>query len=643
MEFLPRLLRRAVAHRREVAVLTAGCLAGAALLWAGVTVHEGMSTAGELAVARLAGTAADTVVAEWERMLRAEEPPVAPSGEVFYWTTDAPVFGGLPEEAETPPLVMSTEPVEASVPATLLREAERQELVVGDPSAALGLTLEALEKGPEDWLLPQVLLRALQLAVRLGRDEVVRTSWERLRVLRIGDELVWLQEPVPARLLGWLVLPEDMKAAEPGASLFSSAELEALLPREDRLTLGPRGEPEARFELAPMLAVLLERLGVDAPPLERRKFEALRRVADPPTEDVVEQRWIPLELAGRAFFARRDGERLTGFFYAPRELERALSGRSGLPEGFAVDLAGDDETLGSVVRPRTELPGSTHAFTLRHADPERIARAESMRMRLLRGAFIVLAILFVMRGWRSARLVTRERRLAQLKNDFIAGVSHDLRTPVASILLLAENLESGAAERSGRERYHAALRREATRLRRLVDDVLDFSRLERGETPRLEREPVDLARFADELEQDCRARVEEAGRRFESVREALPAAATLDATAVRRALENLVDNALKHGRGTVRLDWAGRDGRLCCAVSDEGPGVPAGDRERVFEPFERLQAANGHVGGTGLGLAIVRAIARAHGGEARVRAAEAGAGAVFELDLPLEPTEGEEA
>jgi len=102
---------------------------------------------------------------------------------------------------------------------------------------------------------------------------------------------------------------------------------------------------------------------------------------------------------------------------------------------------------------------------------------------------------------------------------------------------------------------------------------------------------------------------------------------------VRRALDNLLENALVHGAGAVRLTSALEHDRLVLVLADEGAGVAARDRERVFEPFERAHAANGHAGGTGLGLAIVRAIARAHGGEARLRPSETGA--AFALELPL--------
>ena len=98
-----------------------------------------------------------------------------------------------------------------------------------------------------------------------------------------------------------------------------------------------------------------------------------------------------------------------------------------------------------------------------------------------------------------SRALRRERILSDLKSAFIARVSHDLRTPVASILLMAENLQEGRVGADSAPRYHGLIRSEALRLRRMVDDVLDFSRLERGRAPDLHREDVDLAHFVDDL------------------------------------------------------------------------------------------------------------------------------------------------
>lgn len=650
---------------REVAVLVAGSASCAALLWAGATVHGRLRTEGEVAVARVAGEAADTVVAEWERILRAREPPVPSAGEVFWWTTNelhAPRLW-LPATA---PLAPAVDPPSAyvwaespSMPTTAtfalwscdefevvfdtrLEEAERRELE-GDLPGALELVREALAKETNPRRLARSWLWELQLRARLERRDIVEEDWERLRRMASEEWVIHRLSvderrcglDVRTRLLAWLALAPEMQAAEPGRSLVTLEEVERLFLSEDRLTPGTPEQPE-RFELSPTLALLLERMNLELPSLERRKLLSFHRTESLPTKNVVEHRWLCTEVGRYPFFLRRDGHQLTGFFYAADALKEAVRSRSGLPLGFHLDLEGDDDSLGLAVRPRTDLPDSPHAFTLRHSDPDRIAREASSRLALQRIALIGLAFACASGGWLTARVLARERELADLRSAFIAGVSHDLRTPLASILLLAENLESGAAEASGRPRYHAALRKEAMRLRRLIDGVLDFSRLERGQGPRIERESVELGRLLDELEVDCRTRVEEVGRAFTCARAPLPARGSLDAHAVRRAVDNLLDNALKHGHGAVRLACSASDGRLRLSIADDGPGVAPGDRERIFEPFERLHASEGHGGGSGLGLAIVRAIARAHGGEARVRADGAGVGSVFELDFLLE-------
>jgi signal transduction histidine kinase len=217
-------------------------------------------------------------------------------------------------------------------------------------------------------------------------------------------------------------------------------------------------------------------------------------------------------------------------------------------------------------------------------------------------------------------------------------VSHDLRTPLASILALAENLESGRVQEPDRvAQYHSSIRREAMRLRRLVDDVLDFSRIERGKGVHLSMGDVDVLAFARELEAEARERVEGADGELACTVNGIPRHIVADADALRRATMNLVDNALRHsGSVDVELELRsdGREG-LAIQVRDRGRGVPAGRLESLFRPFERLEPAAG-VAGTGLGLAIVREIAEGHGGCATAHLPD-GSGLVFEIRIPAEP------
>jgi signal transduction histidine kinase len=229
----------------------------------------------------------------------------------------------------------------------------------------------------------------------------------------------------------------------------------------------------------------------------------------------------------------------------------------------------------------------------------------------------------------------RERRAAATRSAFVANVSHELRTPIASILLLAENLERGKVGDPGEQRrYHELIRREAERLRGLVEDVLDMARLERGEPLTWQRTPVATRTLLASLEIAARERVIAAGGALDVTTSALPESVSVDAEAVRRALLNLVENALLHsGSSELELDVAGDDaGGLVLRLRDHGRGVPAEARERIFEPFARLEHADA-APGTGLGLAIVREVALAHGGSASVRAPASGPGAVFELHL----------
>jgi hypothetical protein len=345
---------------RELAVLGAGLVAAAALLLAGATVHDGLRSAGEVAVARLSGAVADTVSAEWERVRRAHRPPGIQRG-AFEWTQ-----GG----ASLEPIVLRElePPDEPSVFETLLAESERLELIESDAEAALELVLEALAKEPDAVRHLEGRLRALQLGARTMRPDTVREQWE---ILGRAD-LAVARAGVPYRLLAALAVPAELRDAQP----VTLEELERLFTTDDRLVLETDdGLPS--FEIAPLLEVLRARLDLSDPPHQRRRALALERIAGPMPEVPVDGLWHVVELAGLPFAVHAAeapdplGVRCTGAFLAPAELAEELASGARLPEGFALDLAGDADALGPAVRPRVALAGSPLAFTLRHADPAR--------------------------------------------------------------------------------------------------------------------------------------------------------------------------------------------------------------------------------------------------------------------------------
>jgi two-component system, OmpR family, sensor kinase len=216
---------------------------------------------------------------------------------------------------------------------------------------------------------------------------------------------------------------------------------------------------------------------------------------------------------------------------------------------------------------------------------------------------------------------------------FVADASHELRTPLTVIrgqleLLGAQDAPSAEEVR----RVERLVQGEIARMSRLVDDLLLLAKSEQGQFLRVER--IELTSFVEELWDGTTLL---ASRRFQL--EALAAGTLLaDPDRLAQALRNLLANAIAHtaaGHGLVRLRVQdAHDGRVRFVVEDDGPGIPAEERERVFDRFHRTDTARDRAsGGTGLGLAIAQAIARAHGG--RVTAAAAtGAGARIELELP---------
>jgi signal transduction histidine kinase len=223
----------------------------------------------------------------------------------------------------------------------------------------------------------------------------------------------------------------------------------------------------------------------------------------------------------------------------------------------------------------------------------------------------------------------RQRRLDEARSRFLTEVAHDLRTPLTSVRLHAEMLASGRTPEGEEERYTGVLARESARLSGLLANLLDLSRLDR-DTRVFQPERVPLKEAVDEAVRDFALLYPD---RAADVRTKGGAeVAQADRTALARCLSNLLDNAGKFTPkgAAIELSWARANGGLSLTVTDEGPGIPAGERDRVFRRYTR-GAGSGSVPGTGVGLALVSELAEGMGGSVNLR--ESARGASFELKL----------
>jgi two-component system sensor histidine kinase KdpD len=229
------------------------------------------------------------------------------------------------------------------------------------------------------------------------------------------------------------------------------------------------------------------------------------------------------------------------------------------------------------------------------------------------------------------------RRADAVKTALLRTVSHDFRSPLTAIGAAGEALGSDSLDPADRGEMAAVVREETRRLSRLVEDLLDLSRLEAGAAePRVAVSP--LAEVIDSAISELAPR---AGELVVSVPDDLPPVSA-DPAQLERALVNVIDNARRHSgghpvaiRARAARRRAGGDGetRLVVRIVDRGPGIPAAEMERIFEPFYRARADRGRPGGSGLGLAIARGFAEASGGQLRAESLP-GQGATFVFELP---------
>jgi len=311
----------------------------------------------------------------------------------------------------------------------------------------------------------------------------------------------------------------------------------------------------------------------------------------------------------------------------------AIVDKSGRPVYASGPLEGAERVL------TVALGEALPAWRVALYQPAGAAPQDSMRRQrmIFLAAFALLLVVIVLGLGATYRVVRRESEMARLKSDFVANVSHDLKTPLSLIRMFAETLEMNRVPDEARRReYYGVITRESERLTRLIDNVLDFSRIEGGRQ-RYDIVPGGVEPIVHEVVEAFRYPLAQQGFKVDvEIAPDLPDV-PLDAPAMKQALANLVDNAIKYSGERRRLRVSARHtgDEVLVEVADEGLGIPPAETQRIFEKFYRIgRSETQGRRGSGVGLALVKHIVEAHGGRVRVES-RVGEGSRFTLHLPV--------
>ena len=412
-----------------------------------------------------------------------------------------------------------------------------------------------------------------------------------------------------------------------------------------------KGQPSAPRNVSPSV-VPPEEQGGPPPSVfvsEQRRFREI--IADRPTGLVprlIEERlWL-------LFWKRLPDGRIVGCQLEPEELRArllALLPPAVTPERILTLL---DERGGPLFAPAEQTPRDyRRPFVAREVsellprweaaayltDPMLVASRARLAGLVLWVLVAILTVSIAGGGTLVLRALAAEVRLTRQKTSFVANVSHELKTPLTSIRMYAEMLLEGRQRNPARRRqYLGIMVEESRRLTRLVNRVLDFARLERGEQ-RYSFAPLDPEALCRGVLEGEQPRLEQAGFTVSFDAEgwrAGKAEVRGDEEALAQVLLNLLSNAEKYsgGRKEIRVELAREAGKTRIRVLDRGPGVPPAAVRHLFKEFYRADdSLTNPVQGTGLGLAIARRIARDHGGELSYLP-RAGGGSIFQIELP---------
>ena len=309
----------------------------------------------------------------------------------------------------------------------------------------------------------------------------------------------------------------------------------------------------------------------------------------------------------------------------------ALTDRDGHPVLGSSSSAATQQA----VRPAadTRLPWTVRVAS---ADPDADLAELAAGRPLLLASVAMMALLVLGGGYFVTRAVTRELAVARLQTDFVSAVSHEFRSPLTAMRHLTELLAGGIVTSEERRRqYYAVLARETKRLHRLVENLLNFRRMEAGAIE-YHFEPLDPADLVKQVVAEFQQEITAHDHRIELTANGAMPAIRADREALGRALWNLLDNAAKYSPESplIWVDLGCEDQRVAIQVRDRGRGIPAAERTTIFDKFVRGATAKASaVEGAGIGLSMVHHIVRAHGGDVRLDS-EPGRGSTFTILLP---------
>ena len=321
-----------------------------------------------------------------------------------------------------------------------------------------------------------------------------------------------------------------------------------------------------------------------------------------------------------------DGTLVQGFVVDRSAMTSRLAERAG--DAVAELKIADDATPAPEIAPGWQVAVSANPRALAEAgaDAARVATKFMLRFIVVGAMAAIMFALVVM-------LVARAEKLARERSQFAAAAAHELRTPLAGLQLYGDMLADGLGDPNKLRDYARRMSEEASRLGRVVSNVLGFSQLERGNLS-VEARPGDLGKALGELAERAQPALDRAGAVLD-LDVPTELRASFDRDALARIVGNLLDNAEKYSRGaddrTIALAARELDTGVEITVSDHGPGVAVDARAKLFRPFTRGVTSDGPAG-LGLGLALSRSLAQAMGGDLEYRAG--GTGAAFVLKLP---------